>query len=77
MLHTVPEEKALEALAKLPGNGLPNLFLPRQDHFLKVDALGRPSAPARSTSAASDALPRNGLAFRRRSEIDFFHEPEA
>jgi acyl-[acyl-carrier-protein]-phospholipid O-acyltransferase/long-chain-fatty-acid--[acyl-carrier-protein] ligase len=35
----VPEDQAREALAKLPALGLPNLFLPRPDHFVKVDAL--------------------------------------
>ncbi|MFO0907530.1 MAG: acyl-[ACP]--phospholipid O-acyltransferase [Isosphaeraceae bacterium] len=39
VLHTVSEEKAREALGKLAGMGLPNLFIPRQDHLLKVDAL--------------------------------------
>jgi acyl-[acyl-carrier-protein]-phospholipid O-acyltransferase/long-chain-fatty-acid--[acyl-carrier-protein] ligase len=39
VLHTVGEEQADQALAKLSAMGLPNLFLPRRDHFVKVDAL--------------------------------------
>jgi acyl-[acyl-carrier-protein]-phospholipid O-acyltransferase/long-chain-fatty-acid--[acyl-carrier-protein] ligase len=39
VLYTVPDEKANEALSKLPSLGLPNLFLPRPDHMIKVDTL--------------------------------------
>jgi acyl-[acyl-carrier-protein]-phospholipid O-acyltransferase/long-chain-fatty-acid--[acyl-carrier-protein] ligase len=39
VLYTVTEAKAREALAKLPSLGLPNLFLPRPDHIIKVEAL--------------------------------------
>jgi acyl-[acyl-carrier-protein]-phospholipid O-acyltransferase/long-chain-fatty-acid--[acyl-carrier-protein] ligase len=39
VLHTVNEEQADQALAKLSAMGLPNLFLPRRDHFVKVDEL--------------------------------------
>jgi acyl-[acyl-carrier-protein]-phospholipid O-acyltransferase/long-chain-fatty-acid--[acyl-carrier-protein] ligase len=39
VLHTLGEEQVDQALAKLSAMGLPNLFLPRRDHFVKVDAL--------------------------------------
>jgi acyl-[acyl-carrier-protein]-phospholipid O-acyltransferase/long-chain-fatty-acid--[acyl-carrier-protein] ligase len=39
VLHTASEQQADEALSKLGAMGLPNLFLPRRDHFVKVDAL--------------------------------------
>jgi acyl-[acyl-carrier-protein]-phospholipid O-acyltransferase/long-chain-fatty-acid--[acyl-carrier-protein] ligase len=39
VLHTAGEDRAAEALAKLGALGLPNLFIPRRDHFIKVDAL--------------------------------------
>ena len=39
VLYTVSDEQAREALAKLPSLGLPNLFLPRPDHMIQVDAL--------------------------------------
>ena len=39
MLHTLPPERIGEVLAKLGESGLPNLFLPRADAFVKVDAL--------------------------------------
>ncbi|MFO0950970.1 MAG: hypothetical protein U0835_07430 [Isosphaeraceae bacterium] len=39
MLHTVPDERAREALEKLGSLGLPNLFIPRRDCFVKVDVL--------------------------------------
>ncbi|MCA1684789.1 MAG: AMP-binding protein, partial [Planctomycetia bacterium] len=39
VLHTVDDDRARASLEKLRGMGLPNLFLPRRDHFVKVDAL--------------------------------------
>jgi acyl-[acyl-carrier-protein]-phospholipid O-acyltransferase/long-chain-fatty-acid--[acyl-carrier-protein] ligase len=39
VLHTTDENTVDRALAKMKELGLPNLFLPRRDHFLKVDAL--------------------------------------
>ena len=33
------EAQAREALARLPSLGLPNLFMPRRDHLIQVDAL--------------------------------------
>jgi acyl-[acyl-carrier-protein]-phospholipid O-acyltransferase / long-chain-fatty-acid--[acyl-carrier-protein] ligase len=39
VLYTVPDEKAKEALSRLPSLGLPNLFIPRPDHMIKVEAL--------------------------------------
>jgi acyl-[acyl-carrier-protein]-phospholipid O-acyltransferase/long-chain-fatty-acid--[acyl-carrier-protein] ligase len=39
VLHTGDADRALAALEKLPSLGLPNLFIPRRDHFIKVDAL--------------------------------------
>jgi acyl-[acyl-carrier-protein]-phospholipid O-acyltransferase/long-chain-fatty-acid--[acyl-carrier-protein] ligase len=39
VLHTTDENTVDCALAKMKDLGLPNLFLPRRDHFLKVEAL--------------------------------------
>ena len=39
VLHTLDEGRVAEALRKVSAAGLPNLFLPRRDHFLKVDAI--------------------------------------
>jgi acyl-[acyl-carrier-protein]-phospholipid O-acyltransferase / long-chain-fatty-acid--[acyl-carrier-protein] ligase len=39
VVHTLPEEKLKECLAKLPQSGLPNLWLPKPDAFFKVDTL--------------------------------------
>jgi acyl-[acyl-carrier-protein]-phospholipid O-acyltransferase/long-chain-fatty-acid--[acyl-carrier-protein] ligase len=39
VLHTLPEKELKECLAKLPQSGLPNLWLPKPDAFLKVDEL--------------------------------------
>jgi acyl-[acyl-carrier-protein]-phospholipid O-acyltransferase/long-chain-fatty-acid--[acyl-carrier-protein] ligase len=39
VLHTLDEDRADQALARLGAMGLPNLFLPRRDHFVKVEAL--------------------------------------
>lgn len=39
VLHTLPDEKLHEAQDRLPKLGLPNLFLPRRDHFVRVDKL--------------------------------------
>jgi acyl-[acyl-carrier-protein]-phospholipid O-acyltransferase/long-chain-fatty-acid--[acyl-carrier-protein] ligase len=39
VLHTGAADRAEAALAKLPALGLPNLFIPRRDHLVKVDAL--------------------------------------
>jgi acyl-[acyl-carrier-protein]-phospholipid O-acyltransferase/long-chain-fatty-acid--[acyl-carrier-protein] ligase len=39
VLHTLGEDRASGALEKLATFGLPNLFIPRRDHFIKVDAL--------------------------------------
>jgi acyl-[acyl-carrier-protein]-phospholipid O-acyltransferase/long-chain-fatty-acid--[acyl-carrier-protein] ligase len=39
VLHTTGDDRVAEALEKLSSSGLPNLFIPRRDHFLKVDAL--------------------------------------
>jgi acyl-[acyl-carrier-protein]-phospholipid O-acyltransferase/long-chain-fatty-acid--[acyl-carrier-protein] ligase len=39
VLHTVGEEQVDDALARMRGKGLPNLFLPRRDHFLRVESL--------------------------------------
>jgi acyl-[acyl-carrier-protein]-phospholipid O-acyltransferase/long-chain-fatty-acid--[acyl-carrier-protein] ligase len=39
VLHTVGPEQVDKALDHLKTVGLPNLFLPRRDHFVKVDAL--------------------------------------
>jgi acyl-[acyl-carrier-protein]-phospholipid O-acyltransferase/long-chain-fatty-acid--[acyl-carrier-protein] ligase len=39
VLYTVDDELATKALEGLVGLGLPNLFIPRRDQFVKVDAL--------------------------------------
>lgn len=39
VLHTLDEKQVNEALARVSSSGLPNLFLPRRDHFIKVDAI--------------------------------------
>jgi acyl-[acyl-carrier-protein]-phospholipid O-acyltransferase/long-chain-fatty-acid--[acyl-carrier-protein] ligase len=39
VLHTVGEDQVELALAKLRTSGLPNLFLPRRDHFVRVESL--------------------------------------
>lgn len=37
VLHTLDDPKPL--LEKLPSLGLPNLWIPREDHFFRIDAL--------------------------------------
>jgi acyl-[acyl-carrier-protein]-phospholipid O-acyltransferase/long-chain-fatty-acid--[acyl-carrier-protein] ligase len=39
VLHTLDEEKIPEILEKVASVGLPNLFIPRRDHFIKVEKL--------------------------------------
>jgi acyl-[acyl-carrier-protein]-phospholipid O-acyltransferase/long-chain-fatty-acid--[acyl-carrier-protein] ligase len=39
VVHALPDEKIDELLAKLPAAGLPNLWLPRRDAFVRVAAL--------------------------------------
>jgi acyl-[acyl-carrier-protein]-phospholipid O-acyltransferase/long-chain-fatty-acid--[acyl-carrier-protein] ligase len=39
VLHTLDEAVIPAILEKVAAQGLPNLFLPRRDHFLKVDRL--------------------------------------
>jgi acyl-[acyl-carrier-protein]-phospholipid O-acyltransferase/long-chain-fatty-acid--[acyl-carrier-protein] ligase len=39
VLHTLREDQVDEALALFKKQGLPNLYLPRRDHFIKVEAL--------------------------------------
>jgi acyl-[acyl-carrier-protein]-phospholipid O-acyltransferase/long-chain-fatty-acid--[acyl-carrier-protein] ligase len=39
VLHTTSDDRVDLALDKIRKMGLPNLFLPRRDHFVKVDAL--------------------------------------
>ena len=39
VLHTLDEARIDQALRKLADMGLPNLFIPRRDNFIKVDAL--------------------------------------
>ena len=39
MLHTLDEGAIPAVMEKVAAQGLPNLFLPRRDHFLKVDTL--------------------------------------
>jgi len=39
VLHTLPDDKLKECIEKLPGCGLPNLWIPRADNFYRVEAL--------------------------------------
>ena len=39
VLHTLEESMVPQVLEKLAASGLPNLFLPRRDHYIKVDAI--------------------------------------
>lgn len=39
VLHTTDEENIAAVLEKLAQQGLPNLYVPRRDHFVKVDAI--------------------------------------
>lgn len=39
VVHTIDEQKIPEILEKLPSMGLPNLFIPRKDKFVKVEAI--------------------------------------
>ncbi len=39
VLHTLSEDKIPDILQRLAGSGLPNLFLPRRENFVKVDKL--------------------------------------
>ncbi|MBU1107522.1 MAG: MFS transporter [Candidatus Riflebacteria bacterium] len=39
VLYTIDEEKIAEVLDKMAGMGLPNLFIPKKDKFVKVDKI--------------------------------------
>ena len=39
VLHTLTEGEIPQVLAKVAADGLPNLYLPRPDHFIRVDSL--------------------------------------
>jgi acyl-[acyl-carrier-protein]-phospholipid O-acyltransferase/long-chain-fatty-acid--[acyl-carrier-protein] ligase len=39
VLHTVSPDRLETAISRLPALGLPSLFIPHRDHFVKVDAL--------------------------------------
>jgi acyl-[acyl-carrier-protein]-phospholipid O-acyltransferase / long-chain-fatty-acid--[acyl-carrier-protein] ligase len=39
VLHTLDDQQVQRALERLGAQGLPNLFIPRRDHFIKVDAI--------------------------------------
>ena len=39
VLHTLPEEQLKACLEKLPSSGMPNLWIPRADNFLRVESL--------------------------------------
>jgi acyl-[acyl-carrier-protein]-phospholipid O-acyltransferase/long-chain-fatty-acid--[acyl-carrier-protein] ligase len=41
VVHSLAEEKLLELFEKLPGEGLPNLWLPRREAFVRVDEIPR------------------------------------
>ncbi|MBI3038493.1 hypothetical protein HYY75_05495 [bacterium] len=39
VLHTIQEEKIPEIIEKLSTSGLPNLFIPRKENFIKVEKI--------------------------------------
>ncbi|MEE9472294.1 MAG: hypothetical protein V3W32_11310 [Gemmatimonadota bacterium] len=39
VLHTLKEDQLPEIHARLEERGLPNLFIPRLDHFVKIEAI--------------------------------------
>jgi len=39
VLHTLADDQVQRAFESLSAQGLPNLFIPRRDHFIKVDAI--------------------------------------
>jgi len=39
VLHTLDDKQVQRAFESLSAQGLPNLFIPRRDHFIKVDAI--------------------------------------
>jgi acyl-[acyl-carrier-protein]-phospholipid O-acyltransferase/long-chain-fatty-acid--[acyl-carrier-protein] ligase len=39
VLHTLAEQQIPAIVERLAGTGLPNLFIPRADQFIRVDAL--------------------------------------
>ena len=39
VLHTLEPERIPDTLEKLASSGLPNVFMPRKDHFVKVEEL--------------------------------------
>ena len=39
VIHTIDEEKIAAVLEKMAGMGLPNLFIPKKDSFVKVDKI--------------------------------------
>jgi len=39
VLHTLDESAILDMLVKLSESGLPNLFIPRKDAFIKVEQI--------------------------------------
>lgn len=39
VIHTIDEEKIAAVLEKMAGMGLPNLFIPKKDSFVKVDRI--------------------------------------
>ena len=39
VLHTLDDDAIPQILQKVAASGLPNLFIPRRDHFLKVEAI--------------------------------------
>jgi acyl-[acyl-carrier-protein]-phospholipid O-acyltransferase/long-chain-fatty-acid--[acyl-carrier-protein] ligase len=64
VLHTIDEARLPEILRRLAEMGLPNLFIPRLDHFIKVDKLpllGTGKLDLRAVRrAAEEALIRAG-----------------
>jgi acyl-[acyl-carrier-protein]-phospholipid O-acyltransferase/long-chain-fatty-acid--[acyl-carrier-protein] ligase len=63
VLHTIADDAIPGVLDKLQQQGLPNLYLPRRDHFVKVDAipvLGTGKTDLRAVKKiAAEALAKN------------------
>ena len=63
VLHTTCDDRVNEALEKMRKLGLPNLYLPRRDSFVKVDALpllGTGKLDLRSLKRIASGSPRSG-----------------
>jgi acyl-[acyl-carrier-protein]-phospholipid O-acyltransferase/long-chain-fatty-acid--[acyl-carrier-protein] ligase len=63
VLHTLDDEQVQKAFDSLSKRGLPNLFIPRRDQFIKVDAipiLGSGKLDLRAVRQMAEAATRGG-----------------